>query len=184
MDRRDWEIYKLLKENGRIKLTEIGRKLDITHPSVKERLENLIRRRDVAVKGLLNIKKLKFVCGIVNIQTNTMENAVKLADIFARCPRTIFVATTTGKYNLNIVLVAEKHSVLSATIENSIRPLRDIKNMEISIGESPFYPEFIEFKTGELETAPCGKKCPDCYMYGNGCYGCPATIHFKPSMER
>ena len=71
------------------------------------------------------------------------------------------MATTTGKHNLNLVFVAENHSVLYATIENSIRSIKEIKRMGVSVGDSPAYPEFVDLKVGDsLEIVPVGETAP------------------------
>ncbi|WP_297419514.1 Lrp/AsnC family transcriptional regulator [Thermococcus sp.] len=179
MDERNLKIYRLLRKDGRTKVSEIARELGISHPSARERLERLEKRGDVRVQALLNIKKRNFVSAVVNLRVRSMDEAEKLADVFARCPRTVFVATTTGKYNLNLALIAGNHSVLEATIENTIRPLEAVKEMDVSIGSSPAYPEFVDFKLEPVrEKAPCGKVCTDCYLYGKKCSGCPATVYF------
>ena len=180
MDEKDFQIYRILQEDGRAKLTQIARKLGITHPSVKERLDRLIKNRDITVKALLNVRKLGFKSAVVNMQVESMEHAMKLADMFASCPRIAFVAVTTGKYNLSMVILAESTSLLEATVENSIRPLKNVLSMEVSIGEAPTYPEFMEVKIApDAEVAPCGKRCPECYLYLKKCSGCPATVHYK-----
>ncbi len=179
MDERDLKIYRILRENGRTKVSEIARKLGISHPSARERLERLEKRGDVKVRALLNIHRRNFVSAVVNLRVRSMDEAEKLADVFAKCPRTVFVATTTGKYNLNLALIAESYPALEATIENTIRPMESVKEMDVSLGSSPAYPEFVDFKLDPVrEAAPCGKVCTDCYLYGKKCSGCPATVYF------
>ncbi|MBP1912814.1 Lrp/AsnC family transcriptional regulator [Thermococcus stetteri] len=183
MDERDVRIYRILRENGRAKLSFIARELGISHPSARERLERLERKGDLKVQALLNIRKRNFVSAVVNLRVKSMDEAERLADVFARCPRTVFVATTTGKYNLNIVLIAENYSALEATIENTIRPLEQVREMDVSLGSSPAYPEFVDFKLDPVrKVAPCGKVCTECYLYGKKCRGCPATVYFKNSL--
>jgi len=180
MDERDLKIYRILRKDGRTKVSTIARELGISHPSARERLERLERKGEIKVKALLNIRKRGFVSAVVNLRVRSMDEAEKLADVFARCPRTVFVATTTGKYNLNLALVAENYSALKATIENTIRPLEEVREMDVSLGSSPAYPEFVDFKLDPVrEVAPCGKVCKDCYLYGKKCHGCPATVYFK-----
>ncbi|WP_324736469.1 Lrp/AsnC family transcriptional regulator [Thermococcus sp. SY098] len=179
MDERDLLIYRLLRKNGRMKVSEIARELGISHPSARERLEKLERRGDLRVQALLNIRKRNFVSAVVNLKVRSMDEAEKLADVFAKCPRTVFVATTTGKYNLNLALIAESYSALEATIENTIRPMESVKEMDVSLGSSPAYPEFVDFKLEPTrKVAPCGKVCTECYIYGKKCSGCPATVYF------
>lgn len=183
MDERDLKIYRILREDGRTKVSAIARELGISHPSARERLERLEGKGgEIKVQALLNIRKRGgFVSAVVNLRVRSMDEAEKLADVFARCPRTVFVATTTGKYNLNLALVAENYSALEATIENTIRPLEEVREMDVSLGSSPAYPEFVDFKLDPVrEVAPCGKVCKGCYLYGKKCHGCPpATVYFK-----
>lgn len=109
MDERDLNIYQILRKSGRARLTEIARELGLSHPSVKERLEKLINQREyIMIKVLLDIEERGFRCAVVNLQVKSMEEAVKLADIFAKYPRTIFVAPTTGKYYPNIIILSWK----------------------------------------------------------------------------
>ncbi|ASI99040.1 Lrp/AsnC family transcriptional regulator [Thermococcus celer] len=180
MDERDMIIYRLLRKNGRMKVSGIARELGISHASARERLGKLEERGDVKIQALLNIRKRNFVSAVVNLRVRSMDEAEKLADVFAKCPRTVFVATTTGKYNLNLALIAEDYSALEATIENTIRPMESVREMDVSLGSAPAYPEFVDFKLDPVrEVAPCGKVCTDCYLYGKKCSGCPATVHFK-----
>ncbi|NJE04710.1 Lrp/AsnC family transcriptional regulator [Thermococcus sp. M36] len=180
MDERDMRIYRMLRKDGRTKVSEIARELGISHTSVRERLERLERRGDLKVQALLNIRKRNFVSAVVNLRVRSMDEAERLADVFAKCPRTVLVATTTGKYNLNLALIAENYSALEVTIENTIRPLEEVREMDVSLGSSPAYPEFVDFKLDPVrEVAPCGKVCTDCYLYGKKCMGCPATVYFK-----
>ncbi len=107
------------------------------------------------IQALLNIRKRNFVSAVVNLRVRSMDEAEKLADVFAKCPRTVFVATTTGKYNLNLALIAEDYSALEATIENTIRPMESVREMDVSLGSAPAYPEFVDFKLDPVrEVAP------------------------------
>jgi hypothetical protein len=79
-----------------------------------------------------------------------------------------------------MVLVAKDATMLRNTIENDIKPLPGIKNMDISIGDAPLVPDFMDIKiVDRKDKAPCGAKpCVDCYLYEKKCEGCPATTYF------
>jgi hypothetical protein len=70
---------------------------------------------------------------------------------------------------------------LESSIENDIRPIPSIKEMDISIGEASLLPEFMDIKvTPENKESPCGgKPCTDCYLYERKCDDCPATVYWK-----
>jgi|Deesub1362B_J571_1020462.scaffolds.fasta_scaffold01381_10 DNA-binding Lrp family transcriptional regulator len=177
MDKKDCMIYKMLREDGRVKLTELAKKLDLSPSSTKERLEKLLGRGDVKVRALLNVRKRGWKFAVCNIEAKNMEEAMKLADAFKKCPRVVFAMTMTGSYNLLLIIAGRTTTLLENTIENDIRPMPGIKRMEISIGEAPIVPEFIDVDIPErFDKPPCGTKpCIECYLYEKKCEGCPAT---------
>lgn len=182
MDEKDYTIYRMLNENGRTKLVRIAKELGFSHPSTKERMEKLFENKDVKVKALLNIKNKKWKVAACNMRVESMAHAVKLSDAFKKCPRVVLVQTMTGVYNLLIVAVGQSTRILEYFIETELRSRPEIKNLDISIGDAPVYPEFFDIKIPEkkLEKPPCGiNNCPDCYLYLKDCEGCPASVHWK-----
>lgn len=180
MDIKDRTIYKILNMNGRVKLTTLSKALHFSAPSTKERVDKLIRNEDIAVKALLNVRKKGYKTAVCCIRAENMERAAELADTFKNCPRVVFAMTATGPYNLILALVAKDAVMLRNTIENDIRPLPGVDNMDISIGDAPLVPDFLDIKIRDkLDKAPCGTKpCNECYLYEKKCEGCPATTYF------
>ncbi len=173
-------IYRILNMNGRVKLTTLSEALNFSPPSTKGRVDKLIENEDITVKALLNVRKKGYRTAVCCIKADTMERASELADIFKDCPRVVFAVTTTGVYNLILALVAKDAVMLRNTIENDIRPLSGVASMDISIGDAPLVPDFLDIKIRDkLDKAPCGAKpCSECYLYEKKCEGCPATTHF------
>ncbi len=177
MDTKDCMIYRILRKNGRAKITDIAKELNMSPSSAKERLDKLLSKGEIKVKALLNIKDRDWKLAVCNIEAENMETAVRIADIFKRCPRVIFAMTMTGSYNLLLIVAARSASLLKNTIENDIKPIKGIKRMEVSIGDAPVVPEFLDVDVPEkFSEPPCGTKpCIECYLYENKCEGCPAT---------
>ncbi len=122
---------------------------------------------DITVKALLNIKKKKWKVAVCNMRVENMGNAVKLADIFKKCPRVVFIQTMTGTYNLLLIAVCQSTQILEYFIETELRSRPEIK-IDIKIPEK------------KLLRPPCGiNYCPDCYLYNKDCEGCPASIHWR-----
>lgn len=182
MDEKDAVIYKLLNRNGRTKLVEIARALNFSHPSTKERLEKLLNSEDIKVKALLNARKRQWKVAVCNIKAESMEAAAKLVDAFKKCPRVIFAQTLTGTYNLIIIAIAKNTTILQYFIETEIRPRAQIKQLDISFGDAPPLPEFIDIRVPEHreDKPPCGvNDCVKCYLYQKDCEGCPATNYWR-----
>jgi DNA-binding Lrp family transcriptional regulator len=183
MDDVDKKIISFLQEDGRTSLSEIGRKLGLSHVSVRKRLKNLCESL-VNVSADLNAEQLDLRIAIVSAEVETHERLRELIDIFSKCPRTVFVTTTTGAYNVMTIMVAEDADTLNAILEVcSIRAQKGIRRSEAVIGEAPVVPKYLPIKivpNKEMEIAPCGVNCGKCLRYKNQkCLGCPATKYYR-----
>jgi DNA-binding Lrp family transcriptional regulator len=181
MDEKDCTIYRMLNEDGRKKIVELALEVGLSPPSAKERIERLIERGDIKIKALLNIRKRKWKMAVCNIKATNMEEALKLAELFRKCPRAIFTTTMTGPYNLLLILVAKDTAILESSVENDVRPIPTIKELDVSIGDAPLLPEFVDIKIARKdENPPCGSKpCVQCGLYERRCEGCPATLYWR-----
>lgn len=181
MDEKDSTIYKILNNDGRTKVVDISKALELSHPSTKERLNKLLTNGDMTVKALLNVEKLGWKTAICCIKTENLSEGLKLADYFKKCPRVVFVGTSTGTHNLHIIITAQNSAILQMTIENVFRPIPSINSLDISIGDTPIKPTFMDVRMdGNLDKPPCGvEDCAKCYLYLKKCGGCPATKYWK-----
>lgn len=184
MDYVDRGIYSILLEDGRTSLSSMGRRLGLSHVSIRNRLENLKKESVINVYAGINLEKLGFRIVIINCEIETHELLRHLIKIFSKCPRVIFMARTTGEYNLMMIMVAEDMNTLNAIIEIcSIRTFKGIRRSEVIIGETPELPKFIPirlFTDKSEEDAPCGINCGKCLRYNeNKCLGCPSTRYYK-----
>jgi DNA-binding Lrp family transcriptional regulator len=183
MDKLDKKIISILQDNGRASLSEIGKKVGISHVSVRKRLQNLCEKI-VKVSVGLNAEELCFRLAIVNAEVETSERLRELVKIFSKCPRIVFLTTTTGAYNLMTIMVAEDADTLSAIVEVcSARAQKGIRRSEATIAEAPAVPKYLSIKavaTKEADDAPCGINCGKCVRYQQKkCLGCPATKYYR-----
>ena len=183
MDETDRKIIAALQENGRVSLTELGKKLGLSHVSVRKRLEKLSKDL-LKVSAGLNAEKLSFYLAIVCAEVETPKRLQELIQIFSKCPRMIFLARTTGAYNLMTVMAAENVETLNAIIEHcSVRAYKGIRRSEAIIAEAPAIPQYLPIKIvvdKSADDAPCGMNCGKCLRYKQGkCLACPATKYYK-----
>lgn len=183
MNEIDKKIIAILQEDGRTSLSEIGKKVGLSHVSVRKRLKNLCKNT-VKVSAGLNAEHLRLRVAVVNAEVETPERLRELINIFSKCPRIVFVTTTTGAYNVMTMMVAENADTLNAIVEVcSIRAQKGIRRSEATIGEAPIVPKYLPIKivpNKEMEIAPCGIRCGDCLRYKNQkCLGCPSTKYYR-----
>jgi Lrp/AsnC family transcriptional regulator for asnA, asnC and gidA len=183
MDKVDKKIISILQEDGRASFSSIGKELGMSHVAVSKRLENLCKKL-VKVSVGLNAKHLGFRIAIVNAEVETPQRLQELVDKFSKCPRMVFLTTTTGAYNLMTIMIAENADTLNAIIEVcSVRAQKGIRRSEAMIGEAPVIPKYLPIKivaNKEDEDAPCGINCGKCMRYQEKkCLGCPATKYYR-----
>jgi DNA-binding Lrp family transcriptional regulator len=183
MDEVDKKIVSILQEDGRVSLSSIGKELGMSHVAVRKRLENLCKKL-IKVSAGLDAEHLGFRVAIVNAEVETPVRLRQLVDRFSKCPRIVFLTTTTGVYNLMTIMVAEDADTLNAIVEVcSARAQKGIRRSEATIGEAPIIPKCLPIKivaTKKDEDAPCGINCGKCSRYQEKkCLGCPATKYYR-----
>ena len=182
MDEVDKKIVAILQKDGRAPLTQIGERLGLSHVAVGKRIERLCRDL-VKVSAGLNAEKMGFRVAIVNAEVESPEILQELLEKFSKCPRIVFLTTTTGAYNLMSIMVAEDADTLNAILQIcSVRSQRGIRRSEAIVGEAPRVPKYLPIPIAEEknEDAPCGINCGKCPRYGEKkCLGCPATVYYR-----
>lgn len=183
MDETDRRIVALLQEDGRASLSEIGRKLGLSHVSVRKRLKSLCEGL-VNISAGLNAERLGLRIAVVSAEAESPGRLRELLDVFSKCPRVVFATTTTGAYNIMMIMAAEDADTLNAILEVcSIRSQKGIRRSEAIVGEAPTVPKYLPIKifaTREREVAPCGIHCGECPRFkGQKCLGCPATKYYR-----
>jgi len=183
MDETDKIIVASLQEDGRVSLTDLGRKLGLSHVSIRKRLQKLSKDL-LKVSAGLNAEKLGIYLAIVFAEVETPKRLQELIQIFSKCPRMIFLARITGAYNLMTIMIAENVETLNAIIEHcSVRAYKGIRRSEAIIAEAPIIPRYLPIKLvtdKSADDAPCGINCGKCIRYRqNKCLACPATKYYK-----
>lgn len=179
----DKKIIAILQKDGRTSLTDIGKKLGLSHVSVRKRIKKLYKE-GVKVTVGLDIGKLGFRIAIVNVEAEGHERLLDLIKRFSDCPRMVFMTTTTGAYNLMTIMIAEDLNTLNSIIEFcSARTQKGIRRSEAIVGEVPIIPKYLPImivSKKNLEDAPCGVNCGRCLRYREGkCLACPATKYYR-----
>ena len=130
IDKIDKRLVAMLQENGRVSLTTMGERLGLSHVSVRKRMKKLCDNL-VKVTAGLNAEKLGFRIAVVNAEVEGHKRLLELIEKFSKCPRMVFMTTTTGAYNLMTIMVAEDVDTLNAIIE--VCSVRSQKGIRLSL---------------------------------------------------
>lgn len=148
LDKLDWDILKILRENARQTYSEIGRRLNVAHSTIYDRMKKMeeggiIKKYTV----LINPKKarVEYLTAIVTIFTNPKESE-KVAEKLASYKQVSEVFTSLSEELLIIAkLVAEDQEKLHSFIAQIVAPMPGVLRIRTSVITRKFKGEDFSF---------------------------------------
>ena len=141
LDTADLKILKALQEDARQTYTEIGKRLEIAHSTVYDRIKRM--EQYGIIKGyttLIDAEKTgtKNITSIMTVYTDPKESE-KVAEKLCEAPQVIEVYTSLSE-ELQIIakVVAESQESLHAFIANSVAPLPGVLRIRTSMVTKKF----------------------------------------------
>jgi len=136
LDDTDWTILKILEENSKAKYVEIGKKLNLAHSTVYDRIKKMekygiIKKYTVEI----NHKKagVKLLVAIVTIFTDPKETE-NVAEQIARHRQISEVLTSLSEELVIIArITAEDQEKLHSFIARNIAPLKGVLRIRTSV---------------------------------------------------
>ncbi len=180
---KDQAIISMMQKDPEISQVEMSKRLGLTQPSISTRLRKLKESGVIALQAGINLRQIDLYVAKVDLSVRNDTN--KIRKRFGKCPYCINGFITSGKYNLTFFFVCENISTLEAIVDNSIRPLPEVTDVEFSIAMAPIKDLIVPItsfrnENGTDSGSPCGVSCKDCEMWiANRCLGCPATKEYK-----
>ena len=188
LDKINLEIFKSLTRDGKINYSKIGREHGVSHVSIKNRYENLIKRNIIKPSILVNFSKLDFKLAILLLELDS-EAYENVKAKYSNCPRILFSFNLIGEYNHLLVFFAENLETVE-TIFNScmLYNLKGVRKSNIlifgSLSEDLFLPLNFNQLDQQNENTPCGTCCKFCKSFiKEQCIGCPASKYYKGPLK-
>ncbi len=178
LDKKDFMLIELLTVDGRASLSDLGKKLGLSHVAVRTRLMKLIDNKIININTGINSGKLNFINTILCLEVMDINKYVK---DFEHCFRIYEMTRTSGKYNLIVKFFAENMNTLNSVLYNcKFTTDSNIKNFSVNISiESEFR---LNIKSIDQE---CKQKCGNCKEFiSNRCVGCPISDKYDGSFKK
>jgi len=136
LDNLDWEILHALQEDAKQTYTEIGRRLNISHSTVYDRIKRMeehgIVKKYTAIIDLQRVKK-GCITAILTIFTDPKESE-KIAERLSGFKEVLEVFTSLSEELLIIAkVVAEDQDKLHSFVAKSVAPLPGVLRIRTSI---------------------------------------------------
>jgi DNA-binding Lrp family transcriptional regulator len=185
LDNVDKRLVSLLQEDGRKSLSEIGKKLEMSHVAVSKRLDKLVKEDKVQVTAGVNAEELDVKLLFMGLEVDNIEVAERIREKYQHCPRLLMLAPVTGSYNLMAVMAAEDTWSLQSIVGTcSMRTEQGVRRSESWFGNAPIVPTFLQLDlapdTANGSKSPCKVDCASCKRYiDEKCVGCPPTSVYR-----
>ena len=185
-DETDKKLISLLYKDGRSNLTDLSKKLGISHVAVRKRLNRLVESNLLKIRELINLKKISARIVVFLVEVKDPKVMIGIRKMLKDCPRVLTVLTLMGRCNLLVLMIAEDEKALESMASICcLRRAREIEKIEVMISEELIIPEYFPVKLRSPESRgekpPCGLvDCVVCPRFKEDkCPGCPAIKYYR-----
>lgn len=140
IDEMDFKILKILSDNGRESFVEIAKEVGLSSVGVQQRVEKLIKRDILAIRGCFNIEKFYSISAHIMVQGSN-EAVSWLVRKLQKSPVVYQLVKISGKYNLSIGILAPNLKRVDEFISKEILGEPGVKHIEVNVGELPTIPK-------------------------------------------
>lgn len=136
LDALDWKILRLLQENAKQTYTEIGKRLNVAHSTVYDRIQRMEQHGIIQKYGtVVDLEKvgIRHITAVMTIFTDPKESE-KIAQKLSEFPEVSEVFTSLSEELVIIAkVVSTDQSELHSFIAQSIAPLPGVLRIRTSI---------------------------------------------------
>jgi ATP phosphoribosyltransferase len=140
IDDIDFKIIQILSQKGRETFSEIAKEVGLSSVGVKERVEKLIKKGILEIKGFLNPESFYSISAQIRVRASR-ETTSWLIKKLKNSSLVYHLVKVSGKYNLIIGAMAQNIDVLNDFISKEIEAEPGVKSIEVNIGELPIIPK-------------------------------------------
>lgn len=140
IDETDFKILKILSDNGRESFVEIAKEIGLSSVGVQQRVEKLIKRGILEIRGCLNVEKFYSISAHIIVQGSN-EAISWLVRKLQKSPLVYQLVKISGRYNLSIGILAPSLKRVDEFISREILGEPGVKHIEVNVGELPTIPK-------------------------------------------
>ncbi len=130
LDERDNTIISLLQKNPSISQEEIAKKVNLSQPSVGQRIKKLQSKGILHIINGVNFKIVDLYLAKIDVNSTDTEKTIKE---FENCPFFLNALITSGKYNLCLLFMASDLKRLEGIVNCHLRSNERIKDIHMDI---------------------------------------------------
>jgi DNA-binding Lrp family transcriptional regulator len=123
-DTLDNAIIRLLTENGRMPIGEMAKKLNVTSPTVRNRIRDLEKKGIFKVSGLIDPSRHpEMITALVGMSIQSKGKLDQILDKIAQLPNVVWAGVVTGRYDIiaEVVCVRGKDELYRFTTNTVLK---------------------------------------------------------------
>lgn len=147
LDDLDWRILQLLQENAKQTYTEIGRRLDVAHSTVYDRIQRMEQQGVIKkYEAVVDLERVgvRHITAVMTIFTDPKESE-RIAQKLSEFPE---ISEVFASFSEELVIitkvVATDQAELHSFIAQSIAPLSGVLRIRTSIVTKKYKEEMIQ----------------------------------------
>ena len=124
LDTLDNDIIRLLTENGRIPIGEMLKKLNVTAPTVRNRIKGLEKNGIFKISGLIDPSRHReMITALVAISVRSNGKLDQILDKISQLPNVAWAGVVTGRYDIiaEVICVEGKDELYRFTTETILK---------------------------------------------------------------
>lgn len=131
IDAIDDAIIELLRQNGQMSNREVGRALQISEGTVRQRLKKLIEGKAMRHGMVTDFEASGLAAGAFLRIKVAPGRARQVAERIALLEATTFVGLTMGQFDIVAVIVNKSRAEAAAMVDSSIKSLPGVNAVEV-----------------------------------------------------
>lgn len=123
-DALDNEIIRLLTENGRMPIVEMAKKLNVTAPTVRNRIKALEKNGMIKVSGLIDPgRHPKMITALVAMSVRSEGKLDQILEKISQSPNVAWAGVVTGRYDIvaEVICAEGKDELYRFTTETVLK---------------------------------------------------------------
>ena len=139
LDNLDNKIIRLLTENGRMPIGEMAKKLNVTSPTIRNRIKDLEKNGILKVSGLIDPgKHREMITALVAMSVQSHGKLDQILDKINQLPNVVWAGVVTGRYDIiaEVVCVNGKEELYRFTTETILKMANVVRSESFLILKS------------------------------------------------
>lgn len=124
LDTLDYKIIRLLTEYGRMPIGEMAKKLNVTSPTIRNRIKDLEKSGVFKVSGIIDPNKhQEMITALVAMSIKSDEKMDQILKNIGQLENVVWVGVVTGRYDIiaEVVCIGGKDELYRFTTETILK---------------------------------------------------------------